>query len=164
MRIGYYQSSIAVLLIIVAAVLTMVLLVTGYDPMPPVISGVVIAFVAMVTYVWQKSMETKLQRYRMAEMLLVELGTIGKVLCRKNAERSAIRRSIAGSNIPAGVYERLVNSGNIASFDVETQYALYKLYESKSLKQWHIMQEQLPEISKTVAKFKQDNKFHLKFF
>ena len=164
MTIEYYQSTIVVLLAIVAAVLTIVLLITDYDPMPPVISNAVIAFVAVMAYVWQKGMKTKRQRCKAAEMLLVELGAMGKILLRRDGERGAFRRKIAGADIPAGVYERLVNSGNIADFDVETQYALYRLYESKRREQWDSMNDQLPEITKMVAKLKQDNKSNFKFF
>ena len=86
------------------------------------------AVVAGVFYLSYRRLRHRMLKVRHADMLLIEIESIGSIVDKIQRSNSDYPRPIQAA--PDNIYTGLVNSTNISFFDTAIQYELHKLIRS----------------------------------
>ena len=116
--------------------------------------GIMSVAIVVGVYYWKKREEKRGTRYKLADMLSIEVSDIGKMVRSDRLRRpdQAFRNMI-----PRKIYDGLVFSGNIADFDKEIQIKLYYFYNYVEKKSMGDIQTNVTNLTRMIEGFRDRN-------
>ncbi len=124
---------------------------------PGIIVGIVSATVAILL---GQRVETMAKKRKLGDMLGVEIMDIVKIMGFMRLERHSYDFQDSGKTLPRKVYDGLVNSGNIAEFDLALQRDLYYFYECERTEEYEQMWNMAEKVFDEVEDFRRKNKWY----
>lgn len=128
------------------------------DIIRSILSGAMIGVVGMLMYFAKRRMEHMNERCKLTEMLKVEVLHIAEITQSTSRTRGTFPKYY--TLVPSyNIYKGLVNSGNIAIFDVETQKRVHKFYDYGNNHDITVLSENAPDVMTVLENFEKRSKF-----
>lgn len=136
----------------------------SYNLGDPLINGLITGITAFGLYFFKKHRDSKQLNFKLGEMLNVEILKIVRLFYYADLDRCTITPSYFLTIFPRGIYDGLVNSGNISNFDKNIQKKLYEFYRYERISDYDSMNNILHAIAHDVDQFIKKNKLRFGIF
>ncbi len=113
--------------------------------------------VAMAVFLFGRWVSSKEKKFRLGEMLGVEIEDIVGVMNPNRLERHSYDFRDLYEIIPRKIYDGLVNSSNISEFDLDLQKKLHHFYEYDRVEKYEKMLDNIEDVSARIKSFRLRN-------
>lgn len=121
------------------------------------LEGLIVGLVAVLVYMVKKHDQSTKLKYDLATMLSIEIDLINDRISGSRMNRPIAPASYDIIDVPRETYDGLVNSGNIANFDINLQRLCQKFYGYERRREYDKMEGKVVDLIQELERFQRKN-------